>query len=99
MKTLSVNLNVQVRVKPTQLGMAIIQAEHDGYTQPFRDKGVPIPDYFQEPIERLDAEGYITMSLWRCMQLFGSHMGIGMSNAIEATILMDAHDPALVSVV
>lgn len=79
MKT--VNLNDKVRVKPTELGLALLEMERNnliGYC--------PSADW--STWRKVDANGFIEIQLWEAMQIFGYRMSNGSPLVIETEIVI-----------
>lgn len=77
MKT--INLNDTVRVKVLEKGKKIIQSERDRFKKDF-------PNVDFNNMYPLDEDDYLKISLWQAMQLFGPHIGLGISGVIETNI-------------
>lgn len=74
-----VNLNTMVRVKLTEFGEQVLQAQHELQERVFRGSGTELQDFEL----RLDDEGYYQTQLWIFIEKFGPHIGIGLPNVIE----------------
>lgn len=71
-----VNLNDTVKIKLTALGLKKLEADHYEYTtHPFT---MPITD----------TNGYMSMTLWEVMQIFGKSMCNGCPLVIETDIIL-----------
>ena len=79
------NLNDEIRVKLTERGKDIYYHQYDWFNTAFEIE-VCKPSY-----PKVDEAGYTTFQLWRFMQLYGVHIGMGLPNVIEPLdIVFDA---------
>ena len=75
-KLISFNVNDFVKVKPTEKGKEIIDAEYEFMRNRF-------PDLNLKPIYIIDKDGYLRIQLWHFMNLFGPHFANGGPLLIE----------------
>ena len=74
------NLNDVVKVKLTDLGKDIYYHQYDEIIERQKAKGVcPIIPSFP----KVDKDGYTEFQLWYFIQLYGSHIGMGMPNILQ----------------
>lgn len=74
---MKLNLNDNIKVKLTDLGKDIYYHQYDNLNAAY---GVEIckPKY-----PKVDEDGYTTFQLWTFIELYGSHIGMGLPNVIE----------------
>lgn len=82
---MKLNVNVQVKVRLTDIGINILRAKHDELKKTFNRLG----DFKSPPV---DADGYSSFQLWGLMQTFGPHMGLGFNVPFETDIVIDSKD-------
>ena len=86
-----VNANAQVKVKLTDLGVALLKDKHDELNAHIKSRG---GIGFGEFVLRLDSEGYYTTQLWTLMQDFGPYMSIGSEPPFSLDIIITNGEPA-----
>lgn len=76
----SIDMNEEVKVKLTRVGIKILQQEHaDLYTKVVRAGG-----RFKHFELRLDEEGYYKAPLWYLFHIFGYHISMTSESPFEA---------------
>jgi len=70
------NINRNVKVKLTKVGRAV-------YNEYYTNSPVTPPKIVE------DAEGYSEWQMWELMQIFGSHVGMGIEAPFELNVLID----------
>lgn len=74
------NLNSFIKVKLTDHGKDIFYHQYDELNDfIIKRGGTPIKPGFPET----DAEGYTVFLLWKFIQTYGKHIGMGAKNVIE----------------
>lgn len=79
-KQTNINLNDQIKVKLTPLGVEIYYHQYDELNKNIKaNGGTPL-----EPImPEIDKDGYTKFTLWHFMELYGQHIGMCKPNIIE----------------
>jgi hypothetical protein len=80
-----VNVNEQVKVKLTGLGLSIITNRRRELNQMIESRGGKGLGEFQL---KTDDEGYTTFQLWDLMQTFGSVLTMGFEIPFETDIII-----------
>jgi len=75
------NINDYVKVKLTNYGLSILEAQHNELHSYFSN---------QQPFEppKTDENGYTKFQLWHLMQTFGPHIGASLINPFETDIII-----------
>jgi hypothetical protein len=76
---MKLNLNQQVKVKLTPVGVEALRLNH--YADCFRLYPEDLIPEFVPP--EVDAEGYTTFQLWILMNQLGPHIGMGKQSVFE----------------
>lgn len=75
------NLNDCVRFKLNPRGAEIFYNQYDELNKELKARGAS--NLLEPYMPSIDSKGFTEMQLWRFMELFGSHIGIGKPNVIE----------------
>lgn len=79
-KLFKFNFNERVKVKLTDIGIAILKQNHEDLDKHIRNRG----GKGLRPFEiRTDQEGYSSFQLWSLMQTFGPYMILGYDAPFE----------------
>ena len=76
-KTIRINLNEPVKVKLTDFGKEIYYHQYDELNKTYGREMLK-PSFPSE-----DEDGYTRFQLWKFIQLYGEHIGMGAPNVIE----------------
>lgn len=76
-ETLRINLNEWVKVKLTDLGKEIYYHQYDNINKAYGREMLK-SSFLSE-----DEDGYTRFQLWKFIQLYGSHIGMGAPNVID----------------
>jgi hypothetical protein len=80
-----VNFNETVKVKLTDIGVAILKRQRDEINQYIKSRGAKgLGDY--EP--KIDDEGYTSFQLWSLMNHFGEVMVLGSEPPFEGDMII-----------
>ena len=77
MSEIKINLNEVIKVKLTDLGKEIYYHQYDELNARL---GIVI---CKPTFPKVDSEGYTHFQLWNFMEIYGKHIGMGLSNVIE----------------
>lgn len=80
-----VNVNEQVKVKLTDLGISIMKEKRNELNKLFYTEGLDELEEY-EPIT--DKDGYVTFQLWMLMNIFGEYMKTGRQTPFETNIII-----------
>lgn len=85
------NINCNVWVKLTPLGLDALKADHEAYFAPIRARLNDQSKYpFLEP--PADANGWRRFQLWDLMHRIGPHVSMGMPLALDLGIVIETGD-------
>lgn len=87
-KQISFNVNDYVKVKPTQRGKEIIQADYEQICAIYEQICAISPDVNINNIYPIDKDGYLKIQLWCFMELFGPHFANGAPLLIEGNEIL-----------
>ena len=76
-ESIRINLNEWIKVKLTDLGKEIYYHQYDELNKAYGREMLK-PNFPSE-----DEDGYTRFQLWKFIQLYGSHIGIGTPNVID----------------
>lgn len=77
----SLNLNADIKVKLTPLGVDIYFHKNDHLIKPQMSEETK--KMLSGKMPRIDEDGFTAFYLWEFMQIFGNKIGLGMPNVIE----------------
>ena len=78
MKKLNLNNNVRFKLNPK--GAEIFYHQYDELNKELKANGA---SQLEPYMPSIDSNGFTEMQLWKFMELFGSHIGMGKPNVIE----------------
>lgn len=82
MKTVAVNMNAWVRVRPNEIGVRTLLENHR------MEQGKNAPAL----VVATDDDGYLRVRLWELMNQFGACMGAGLKLPFENPILVEINE-------
>lgn len=74
------NLNDRVKVKLTPHGAEVYYHQHDDYIKHYKDNHPNGGEFLKPRMPQIDKDGFTEFTLWKLMQLYGEHIGIGFLN-------------------
>ena len=75
------NLNEHVRFKLNPMGAEIFYHQYDDLNKELKARGAS--SQLEPYMPSIDGNGFTEMQLWKFMELFGSHIGMGKPNVLE----------------
>lgn len=80
-----INVNHTVRVRLNDVGRAIVKQHTDDLNAELRSRGAAYVVPGMTVTE--DAEGWSRWQLWRLMETFGPHIGIGLPTPFDGNVV------------
>ena len=84
-ETMKFNINENVMVKLTDVGREIHKKAHDDFCENFPSVSDDIKEYHPK---KEDIQGWSEWQLWSLMEMFGSHIGLGVEPPFNTTIII-----------
>lgn len=78
-KPTKINLNDQIKVKLTPLGVKIYYHQYDELNKQIKERG---GKQLEPRMPEIDKDGYTKFTLWNFMELYGEHIGMCKPNMI-----------------